>query len=599
MKPNLTIIANTVKLCLIPALLFGWGSLAHAQSSSSNQNNNSGLNTSAESVATVNNSKVPRGIETRLLFLALAGELSAGAQNYVDASDAYLRAAKTYPDEQFFEKSVNFAMNAKSIDRVITSSRAWIKAYPKSEVPYLHLSTALISLKQYKASTEAYKNALALANPDNQATIIREVIRLYALTPEGLNEISALEAILLPYTQKPNTAEVTWFVLGALRLENNQLDAAFEALQNLPLLQTESSEFNYLAFNLLKNNHAPTQVWLEDKLQKNFNSALFRAYYQWQRTNMPSSALLKTLNSLAAADNPPAEVLVYLGELEADYLFWSKAKTSFLKAQKNLVFEKDAKKKQLLQEYLNLKLAEVAIAQKRFNEVTPLLSSVMDVSLVESKLKIETQYLIAANKIQEAYELLNSSILPPEQKEQVWIRMLEKQNQFEKALVATEKALKTQTKDNSLLFKKASLLGQVGRTKESIQLHQQLIKKDAKNAQLLNSLGFMLAEKGIELNYAQQSIKSALLIAPNNFMYLDSLAWVKFKKGEYKEALQLLQQAFAAEPHPEIGAHLGEVLWVMGQKSEALAVWKQSYDQSAPYDVLIKTLERYKQTIAD
>jgi tetratricopeptide (TPR) repeat protein len=248
---------------------------------------------------------------------------------------------------------------------------------------------------------------------------------------------------------------------------------------------------------------------------------------------------------------------------------------------------------------LNLKLAEVAIAQKRFNEVTPLLSSVMDVSLVESKLKIETQYLIAANKIQEAYELLNSSILPPEQKEQVWIRMLEKQNQFEKALVATEKALKTQTKDNSLLFKKASLLGQVGRTKESIQLHQQLIKKDAKNAQLLNSLGFMLAEKGIELNYAQQSIKSALLIAPNNFMYLDSLAWVKFKKGEYKEALQLLQQAFAAEPHPEIGAHLGEVLWVMGQKSEALAVWKQSYDQSAPYDVLIKTLERYKQTIAD
>lgn len=599
MKSNLTIIANAIKLCLIPALVFGWGSLAQAQSSGQNQNIISETNSSTESVAVVNNSKVPRGLETRLLFLALAGELSAGSQNYADASDAYLRAAKTFPDEQFFEKSVNFAMNAKSIDRVITSARAWIKAYPKSEVPYLHLSSALISLKQYKASTEAYKNALALADPDNQATIIREVIRLYALTPEGLNEITSLENILLPYTKKPNTAEVTWFVLGALRLENHQLDGAFEALQNLPLLQTESSEFNYLAFNLLKNNHAPTQIWLENKLQSNFNSALFRAYYQWQRTNMPSSALLKTLNTLANTDNPPAEVLVYLGELEADYLFWSKAKTSFLKAQKNLTSEKDAKKKQLLQEYLNLKLAEIAIAQKKFNEVTPLLSSVMDVSLVESKLKVEIQYLIAINKTLDAYELLNSSILPAEQKEQVWIRMLEKQNQFEKALVATEKALKTQTKDSSLLFKKASLLGQVGRTQESIQLHQQLLKKDAKNAQLLNSLGFMLAEKGIELNYAQQSIKSALLIAPNNYMYLDSLAWVKFKKGEYKEALRLLQQAFAAEPHPEIGAHLGEVLWVMGQQSEALAVWKQSFDPSAPYDVLIKTLERYKQTISD
>lgn len=602
MKSHLTIIANAVKLCLLPALMLGfasWTASSFAQNASSASTTVSssvfGAESNQNSSLKVNN--IPKNLEIRLMFLSMAGEISAGSQNYNDAAEAYLRAALTYPDEKFFEKSVGFAMNAKSIDQVIVASRAWIKAYPKSEMPYLHLSTALISLKQFKASTEAFKNALALTPPENQESMIREIIRLYGLTPEGLNEINSLESILAPYTKNPATAQVTWFVLGALRLENQQYDAAFEALQRLTLTENNTSEFNYLVFNLLKNNHTPTQNWLDRKLQSSYNSALFRSYYQWQRSNQASGKLFKTLNTLANTDNPHPEVLVYLGELEVDYLFWTRAKTRFLSAQKNLSLEKDAKKKQLLLEYSNLKLAEIAIAQKNFAEIPNLLATISDASFVEAKLKVEIQYLIAANQHQQAFDLLNSSFLPANQKEQVWISMLERQNQSEKALTAIEKALKTQAKDNSLLFRKASLLNQLGRTQESIQLHQQLLKKEPKNALWLNSLGFTLAEKGIELNLAQQSIKTALQIAPNNYMYLDSLAWVKFKKGEYKEALKMLQQAYAAEPHPEIGAHLGEVLWVMGQHAEALEVWQQAYDASAPYDVLVETLMRYKQTI--
>ena len=157
MKSHLTIIANAVKLCLLPALMLGfasWTASSFAQNASSaNTNVNSsifGAESNQNSSLKVNN--IPKNLEIRLMFLSMAGEISAGSQNYNDAAEAYLRAALTYPDEKFFEKSVGFAMNAKSIDQVIVASRAWIKAYPKSEMPYLHLSTALISLKQFKLS---------------------------------------------------------------------------------------------------------------------------------------------------------------------------------------------------------------------------------------------------------------------------------------------------------------------------------------------------------------------------------------------------------------------------------------------------------------
>jgi hypothetical protein len=46
--------------------------------------------------------------------------------------------------------------------------------------------------------------------------------------------------------------------------------------------------------------------------------------------------------------------------------------------------------------------------------------------------------------------------------------------------------------------------------------------------------------------------------------------------GNLEEALRLLRQAYSARPDVEIGAHLGEVLWAMGQRDEASRIWAES-----------------------
>jgi len=45
--------------------------------------------------------------------------------------------------------------------------------------------------------------------------------------------------------------------------------------------------------------------------------------------------------------------------------------------------------------------------------------------------------------------------------------------------------------------------------------------------------------------------------------------------GNFAKARELLERAFALRPEAEIGAHLGEVLWAMGERDAARRIWRQ------------------------
>jgi uncharacterized protein HemY len=70
------------------------------------------------------------------------------------------------------------------------------------------------------------------------------------------------------------------------------------------------------------------------------------------------------------------------------------------------------------------------------------------------------------------------------------------------------------------------------------------------------------------------------------------MGWVKFRQGDHDQAERFLNRAFEIEPHAEIAAHLGEVLWVMGRQSQARQVWREGLEIDSSNDVLKETLER-------
>ena len=114
-----------------------------------------------------------------------------------------------------------------------------------------------------------------------------------------------------------------------------------------------------------------------------------------------------------------------------------------------------------------------------------------------------------------------------------------------------------------------------------------------KNPDILNSLGYtMLSLPNPDLAQARRHIEHALSSRPDSPEIQDSMGWVLFKQGQPQAALPYLQRAHAKLPEADISAHLGEVLWALGRKNEAIAVWQAVRRKNSNHPVLQETLQR-------
>ena len=107
-------------------------------------------------------------------------------------------------------------------------------------------------------------------------------------------------------------------------------------------------------------------------------------------------------------------------------------------------------------------------------------------------------------------------------------------------------------------------------------------------------MGFSWADRGLNLPQAKELIVKALQLAPNDPFITDSLGWVEFRLGNTDKALEILQKAYTDRADPEIGAHLGEVLWTLNRQDEARKIWREALGQAPANETLIQTLKRLK-----
>jgi tetratricopeptide (TPR) repeat protein len=119
-----------------------------------------------------------------------------------------------------------------------------------------------------------------------------------------------------------------------------------------------------------------------------------------------------------------------------------------------------------------------------------------------------------------------------------------------------------------------------------------VLAADPNNAAALNALGYTLADRTTRYAEALALVSRALELQPNEPAILDSMGWVLFRTGRYDESVQYLSRAYSAFPDPEVAAHLGEVLWVKGDRDGAMTVWQGALLREPGHPVLIDTLDR-------
>ncbi len=119
-----------------------------------------------------------------------------------------------------------------------------------------------------------------------------------------------------------------------------------------------------------------------------------------------------------------------------------------------------------------------------------------------------------------------------------------------------------------------------------------ILAAEPNNITALNALGYTLADRTTRYTEALELVSRALELQPNEPAILDSMGWVLFRTGRYDESVQYLSRAYANFPDPEVASHLGEVLWVKGDKDAAMAVWQGALLRDPNHPKLLGTLNR-------
>jgi tetratricopeptide (TPR) repeat protein len=156
---------------------------------------------------------------------------------------------------------------------------------------------------------------------------------------------------------------------------------------------------------------------------------------------------------------------------------------------------------------------------------------------------------------------------------------LEARNDFEAALPILQDAVKRAPDNTAIQYQYAGALDRTGRHADAEKIFRDIIAKDPLDANALNYLGYMLADRGDRLDEAVSLIQRALKVDPDNPSYLDSLGWAYVKEGKLDLADVPLSTAAEKEPkNSVIQDHLGDLRLKQQRKSEAIEAWQRALD---------------------
>jgi lipopolysaccharide biosynthesis regulator YciM len=179
-------------------------------------------------------------------------------------------------------------------------------------------------------------------------------------------------------------------------------------------------------------------------------------------------------------------------------------------------------------------------------------------------------------------------------------------HQYPEAIGYFKKAEKiaSELKDKSFLSKSfyltfAFICEQAKEVNLTIDILKKLKKKYPKDPEIKNFLGYVLADHNRELDNAEILLKAALRSKPYSSAYLDSIAWLYYRKKEYELAEKYINKALFIDKHdldPVICDHAGDIFHAVGNMKKAVYYWNialQTYSPDLDYTKLEDKLSTY------
>ena len=573
------------------ALLFSAGTLlgsAHAQQMQQDQDDDDDDDAPALAAAPEQRppAKLPlQELTAPMLYDFLLGEIAVQRGSPAFAAQTYVDLAKRTRDPRVAQRAVQIANFARMPELALEAARIWLDADPASLQALQTVVVLLVASKRIE-QTEPYIAKLLAVDANAAPNVFMQIGRLLGGSGDPAANLRVVRKLADLY---PSLAQAHFAVAQAASAANDdklalaelqrasalrpdwEISAVFEA----QLLQRNSPEqaakrlagflekypdsrdvrLNYARLLVLDRRNAEARSEF-DNILKRFPSDVDAIYAVGLlavqvKEYAIAEANMKRLLELNYRD---ANAVRYtLGQIAEEQKDWPRAIDWYKTIQRG--------------EYAlpaRMRTANAIAKQGRLDEARAYLrdTGVQGEPQRVQLLVAESQLLRDANMNKEAFDLLGQALdKTPDQPDLL----------YDQALTA-EKIDRFDVLEASLT---------------------RLIQLRPDHAHAYNALGYSFADRNVRLPEAKRLIEKALELSPDDFFIVDSMGWVLYRMGDLKGAAVQLRRAWQGRPDGEIGAHLGEVLWALGERSEAQRVWQEALKASPENDTLQKTLKRF------
>ena len=521
----------------------------------------------------------------QMLYDFLLGEIAAQRGSPGLAAQTFLDLAKRSRDPRVARRAVEVANFARMPGVALESALIWHETDPKSAQALQTVSVLLVGSKRVEEAEPFLARLFALdansaangfmqlgrllaGNPDPAANlrVVRKLAEGYADLPQAHLAVAQAaatandEPLALSEARRAMVLRPDWEAGALYEAQLLQRRAPAEAAKRLAAYlekypDSRDVRLGYARILVLDKRLPEARAEFESiakRFPKDTDAIYAVGLLAFQLKEYPvAEASMKRLLELGYRD---ANAVRYtLGQIAEEQKDWPRAIEWYKAVQRG---------EQLLP--ARMRTANAIAKQGKLDEARTYLrgASAQDEPQRVQLLVAESQLLREANLHREAFEFLGQALAKsPDQPELLYDHALtaEKLDRFD--------------------ILEANL--------------KRLIQLKPDHAHAYNALGYSYAERNVRLPEAKQLIEKALEFAPTDFFIIDSLGWVLYRMGDLKGAARELRRAWEGRSDGEIGAHLGEVLWALGERDEARRIWREAQQTSPENETLLKTLKRF------
>ena len=520
-----------------------------------------------------------------LLFKLMLAEVAVQRGQPHIAVQAYLELTRETRDPRIAQRATEVAWNARFTSAALEAAGIWLQADPGSAQARQTVAALLVNQSQL-AEAQTHLAKWLAADQENLGPNFLQLNSLLARQKDKAAVFKLIQALAKPYPQLPEARLAVAQAASNAGEQQASLDEAHAALKLRPDWEIAAL---FVAQALQRRSDGEAMRFLGEYLEAHPKARDVRLNYARLLVNAKLFAeARKQFEALTAEFPENADVAMAVALLAIQANDYEAAETQLKRA-----LELGYKDSDVVRYYLG----QLNEERKRFDEALKWYSAVTQ---GEQYVNAQARYagiLARQGKLPEAREHLQKATAQDNQQRaqltQAEAQLLRDANQHQAAFELLGQVLEQMPNYPDLLYDHAMAAEKVDRIDVLEGNLKRLIQLRPDHAHAYNALGYTFADRNQRIEEAYALIETALKLAPEDPFIMDSMGWVLYRMGRNKEGLGYLQKAFKLRPDAEIAAHLGEVLWVLGQRDQARKVWTEALKGHPNNELLQSTLKRF------